>query len=81
MINNLDTNKSVNKNENSNRKKTNNITTKNYLRTSDFRIFPELIQTFNEEGNTLTQMGNAMKNLIQRKTLQNKSQSKNHIIN
>ena len=35
-----------------------------------------MIQTFNEEGNTLTQMGNAMKNLIQRKSLQNKSQSK-----
>ena len=57
------------KNENSNRKKLNNIPAKNFLRTSDFRIFPELIQTFNEEGKTLTQMGNAMKNLIQRKTL------------
>ena len=35
----------------------------------DFRRFPELIQTFNEEGNTLTQKSNAMKNLIQRKSL------------
>ena len=35
-----------------------------------------MIQAFNEEGKTLTQMGNAMKNIIQRKSLQNKSQSK-----
>ena len=78
MINKLVTNKSANKNENSNRKKLNNIPAKNFLRTSDFRRFPALnnFQTFNEEGKTLTQMSDAMKNLIQRNSLQSKSQSK-----
>ena len=42
------------------------IPSKNFLRTSDFRRYPDLntFQTFNEEGKTLTQMGNTMKNLI-----------------
>ena len=48
MINNLVTNKSANKNENSNRKKRNKIQANNFLRTSGFRRFPELIQIFNE---------------------------------
>ena len=59
----------------------NNIPSKNFLRTSGFRRFPELntFQTFKEEGKTLTEMGNAIKNLIQRKFLQNRNQSKNLI--
>ena len=60
---------------NSNRKKMNNNPAKNFLRTSGFRRFPELntFQTFKEEEKTLTKMNNAMKNLIQRNSLESKN--------
>ena len=61
----------------------NNIPAKNFLRTSGFRRFPELniFQTFNEEGKTLSQMSNDMKNLIQKNYLQSRKQSKKPIMN
>ena len=40
MINDLVINKVINKNENSNWKKRNNILSKNFLRTNNFRKFP-----------------------------------------
>ena len=78
ITNNLAKNKSVNKNEHSNRKNLNMIQQKNFLRTSDFRrLEMNSFQTFNEEERkAITQMNNSKKNLIQRNSLQNKSQSK-----
>jgi len=77
LFNKIITNKSVNKNERSNRKNIINIPQNNFIRTSNFNKIPDIndLNKFNNEDGKIS-MNTFMKQMMQRNSLQSKSQSK-----
>jgi len=77
-IQNNNTNKSVKKNERSNRKNIINIPPQNFLRTSDIQNYDDnnIFQRFNDPDSKIS-INAAIQKLIQRNSLQSKSHNKN----
>ena len=77
LFNKIITNKSVNKNEHSNRKNIINIPQNNFIRTSNFNKIPDIndLNKFKNEDGKIS-MNTFMKQMMQRNSLQSKSQSK-----